>query len=71
MDRIDFSPIEEHIRKARIERAVYGGEMIAAGIVWSLDGVRRVVQTLSIAGKNALQPPAFYTTSVTRRAPPA
>ncbi|MBL8519622.1 MAG: hypothetical protein JNK75_03035 [Betaproteobacteria bacterium] len=67
----DFTPIEDHIRRARIDRAVYLSGLLVKGVMGTVALHRRGWHALADAANRALQPPAYYTTSLTRRTPQA
>ncbi len=69
MNKTDFTAIRAHIHSAQISRAAYLADVISDGIVWILDAIRSSVAVLAAAGRKSLQPPEFYSTSLTRRPP--
>jgi len=62
----DYELIEAHIRRARLQRSVYLGELISDGVAVAWSAVRRLA---SRAGKipTLAQPATTYYTPIVRR----
>lgn len=67
MNRTDFTPIETHLHRARLERVAFLADLIAEGIVQALRATQRAAQFLRHAGAEALRWPESYSTSISRR----
>ena len=64
--RIDYSAIETHIRRARLQRSAAIGELIADGVVSTWTGLKHAAAWIARQAHLATQTPHDYTTSLPR-----
>ena len=64
---IDYRPIEIHIRRARLERSAYLGEVIADGILATWSGMKQLATVVSAKVYELVRTPDTYSTSMPYR----
>ena len=67
----EFAPIYQHIRAARLERAVYLSQLIADAVLATVDGLKRLAslaagKTKTAPGRPQVRADAFLKRSVPR-----
>ena len=63
---LDYSAIQSHIRRARLEQSVILGEYIADGVIATWNGLKRAAGWISHQARQVGGPPCDYTTSMPR-----
>ncbi len=63
---IDYRPIENHIRNARLQRSAEIGELIANGIVAAWNGLNQAMTAAAAKARSLAKPPKEYTTALPR-----
>ncbi|MBL8525007.1 MAG: hypothetical protein JNN20_15060 [Betaproteobacteria bacterium] len=63
---IDYRPIENHIRHARLQRSAEIGELIADGIVAAWNVIDRAASQIAAKARNLAKPPEEYSTALPR-----
>ncbi len=63
---IDYRPIENHIRQARLQRSAEIGELIADGIVAAWNVIDRAASQIAAKARNLAKPPKEYSTALPR-----
>lgn len=63
---IDYRPIENHIRNARVQRSAEIGELLADGILAVWNGLNRAATAVAAKARSLAKPPKEYTTALPR-----
>lgn len=63
---IDYRPIENHIRHARLQRSAEIGELIANAIVTTWNALDRASSQVAAKARSLAKPPKEYSTALPR-----
>jgi len=63
---IDYRPIENHIRNARLQRSAIIGELLADGILAAWNGINRAATLIAAKARALAKPPKEYSTALPR-----